>query len=172
MPAPRVFKFDHLAPLVVTRTLLHETAIRFAEEEFARKGEAPFMWLLGCGSRIVWVETPWENDNEKYASVRAIRRMIDGLQCDCYAHMSEAWVATGALLPKDEDYVQPSQRPKDERDDVLFVASRDRKGESMFTRYLVTIRRHGLNFLGPRIDEDHGFAGGIMGNLFRDEDAT
>ena len=57
--------------------------------------------------------------------------------------------------------------PKDKREEVLFVNSADRQGESGWTRFLITHRQSG-SFLGPRADEDMKAADwtGRMFNLF------
>lgn len=150
---------------------LHEMAISFAEEEFGRKGQIPFLWLLDLDDEILWIETPWENDAEKDAMVRLMRILLRESKARAYSNMIEAWMAKATTLPKDDpNFVMPSDRPKSERDDVLMVNSHSRNGDQFQTRYLVTIRKHGPNFLGPRIDEDfkNGIMEGRMFNLLRD----
>lgn len=160
MSAPALFRSESLAPVRATREMLHEMAAQFAEEQFAKQGCAPFMWLLGCGSRIVWVETDWEDDDEKENSVRFIRTLAKQLEADCYAFMSEAWVAV--YKTKEVGRMpRPEHRPKSERDDILMVLSMDRS-EHKTSRWLVTQRRHGLNFLGPRVDQEDMPASGQM----------
>lgn len=168
MSAPELIRTDNLAPLRVTRATLHEMAVTFATAEFERKGEAPFMWLLGLGSKVIWIETPWEDDNEKEASVRLIRRYAQGLGASCYVFVSEAWVSVYDHLPTDDDPM-PADRPKAERDDILMIYSADH-AEQATTRYLVTTRRHGPNFLGPRVDlDDEGAMCGQMTSVLREE---
>ena len=167
MSAPALFRSDSLAPVRATRPMLHEMAAKFAEEQFAEQGSAPFMWLLGCGSRIVWVETDWEDDNEKDASLQFIRKLARQLRADCYAMMAEAWVS---VTPRAEfergTRVPPSERPKAERDDILMVLSVDHN-ENKTSRWLVTERRHGLNFLGPRVDQEDMPATGQMLSILK-----
>lgn len=153
MSAPALFRSDSLAPVVATRPMLHEMAAKFAEEQFAEQGHAPFMWLIGCGSRVVWVETDWEDDNEKDASLQFIRKLARHLGADCYAMMSEAWVSVVPRAEVESDkLVMPRNRPKEQREDILFVASSNTTGETGHSRWLVTQSRRGPNFLGPRAD--------------------
>ena len=44
--------------------------------------------------------------------------------------------------------------PPDLRDDILMISTFDREGIYNMTRFLVTVRKRGLNFLGPRMDQD------------------
>lgn len=164
MSAPALFRSDSLAPVRATREMLHELAAKFAEEQFALKGHAPFMWLLGCGPRIVWIETDWEDDDEKEASVRFIRKMAQLLGADCYAFITEAWVAVYKTVPT-PDQPRPGDLPKQLRDDILMVLSVDRN-ETKSSRWLVTERRHGPNFLGPRVEiEDMPTSGQMLSIL-------
>ena len=165
MSAPALFRSDSLAPVRATRAMLHEIAAQFAEEQFALQGHAPFMWLLGCGSRIVWVETDWEDDNEKEASVQFIRKLAQQLGADCYAFMSEAWVAVYKTATRRNE-PRPGDLPKHLRDDILFVLSMDRS-EHKTSRWLVTERRHGLNFLGPRVELEDMPATGQMLSILK-----
>ena len=161
MSEPTLYKSESYGPVRVTRQILHETAAKFAEEQFALKGHAPFMWLLGCQTGIVWIETDWEDEREKEASLHFMRETAHTLGADCYACIAEAWVS---VVPRAEveggRLVQPRNRPKDQREDILFIASGNRTGETGHSRWLVTQRRRGPNFLGPRVDiEDEAFTG-------------
>ncbi len=171
---PRIFRFDHLAPVTPTCEQLHEMAVAFAIEEFARKGAAPFMWLIAAGTHIVWLETSWDDDREKRASVLFVRQTLRAIGAHTYTQISEAWTANLS----EEEFKEHraanrsvSDLPPDKRDDVLFVQSSSRDGRHLFTRFLVTVRSRGLNFLGPRIDEvwDRPPVGQMF-NLFEDED--
>ncbi len=151
---PYVYKFDHTAPVRLVLPDLHEVGIRFAEERFARKGQAPFMWILAAGTHLAWVETPWEDDREKMASVELIKSMMRELGVHAYVFMSEVWIARYAKEP-DDDTPSPRERPESERDDALMITSFDRDGAWLITKYKVTDRKgRGLNFLGPRVDID------------------
>lgn len=161
---PHLFKFEDLAPVSMQRPDLHEHACRFAEQSFADKGSAPFMWIIAAGTRLVWVETPWENEGEKDFATYVVRRMLKGLGAHAYVFMSEAWVAQETKGDKYWEMREaglpvplPGERPENERDDILMVTSFDRDGRCGLTRYLVTIKRHGgLNRLGLRVDVDPG----------------
>lgn len=150
---PRVFKQEHLPG--ITRADLHEMLVAYGMLEFDRRGAAPSMWIIKNGPHIYWIETPWENDREKEASTRLMRDLMRKMGAEAYSFMTEAWVAveTGS---RDElmkrAITPPSQRPKNERDDVLLIHTFDKEGASHATRFLVTIRDNGRNYLGPRDD--------------------
>jgi len=175
MSEPRIFKTENLAPMRATREMLHDMAVTYAEEEFDRRGQVPFLWLIAIGTRVLWLETPWENDWEKNASVRVLRRMMAELEVQAYAQMCEAWIAVvnadkDGKLPI--DHRMPSEMSAKERDDVLMVSSYDRDGGCMMTRYLVSLRPGGRNLLGPRVDIDteHERMTGRMFNLLAEEE--
>ena len=146
---------------------LHEMAVNFAVEEFGRKGEVPFLWLIDIGDESLWMETPWENDREKDAYVKLMKVLMRESRARAYAQIVEAWVST--TVGTDDDFIPPSQRPKNERDDIMMVMSSNRSGAHLQTRCLVTIRKRGLNFLGPRMDDPMGDTmTGRMSNLLAD----
>ena len=169
MMIPAVVRTDQLAPLKATRAVLHEMAAEFAVEHFERNGYGPFVWLLGCGPRVVWVETNWNNEEEKRHAVSYVRKVARVMHADCYAFVCEAWIAVYKTAQLKGDYPSPRERPKPERDDVMMVISIDKGGGQGNTRWLVTQRRHGPNFLGPRVDvTDEPFASGRMTNILED----
>lgn len=169
MSQPRVYDItmpDHMLSLAE----LHEMAITFAEELFSRKGQVPFLWIIDLGHEILWMETPWEDDTEKEGSIKIITMIMREAKARAYVNMVEAWAATETYNPHDpkKEFVPPSERPKDQRDDIMMVASFEKKSDvQLITRYLVTVRKHGLNFLGPRddINEKQGRFTGRMFNL-------
>lgn len=170
---PRMHHVDKVGAFL-SREALHEKAIAFAEAEFDRRGKCPFVWALHIGDDLVWIETPWDSNREKVASVRMIRAMIKEYQARAYSHCVEAWVAAYKVA---KDGVtpekMPSEMPKDQRDDVLLVSTFDKNGGSNTTRYKVTVREHGYNFLGPRDDESFREDGGVqfsglLFNLYRE----
>ena len=168
MAPPRLLKSDGLTR-PISRADLHELAVVYATELFARKGSVPATWLIAGGNRVVWVETPWEGDDEKSMSVAAITVAMKTVGAHAYSSIVEAWIAT---VPEDRPElaeVAPRHRDPKERDDILLVTTFDRKGAFNASRFLVTVRRHGPNFLGPRDDETFGGEHrmrGRMWNLF------
>ena len=153
---------------------LHEMAISFAEELFSRKGQVPFLWILDLGHEILWMETPWEDDSEKEACIKIMTIIMREAKVRAYVNMVEAWMATEKYDPDKDpnaEFVPPSERPKDQRDDVMMISSFEKKSdEQLITRYLVTVRKNGkLNFLGPRNDWDQkeGQMTGRMFNLLK-----
>jgi hypothetical protein len=164
---PRVFKQEFLPGL--TRADLHEMMVAYGMLEFERRGAAPFMWIIKNGPHVYWIETPWENDAEKHVSTTLMRRLMQKMEAEAYSFMSEAWAAVETRKtdsePDPSDFTPPSQRPKNERDDILMIYSFDKDGGFNATRFLVTIRDNGRNFLGPR--DDNSFTGAIpSGNMW------
>jgi hypothetical protein len=147
MPAPKVYKTDFVPGL--TRHDLHEMAVAYAVAEFERKGAAPCMWIICTGPDVIWIETPWEDDREKVVSTAAIRAAMKAMGARSYSFITEAWMAS--YFDGDDTTVPPSEKEK--RDDVLLISTYDQKGEFDGTRFLVTVRKHGLSYLGPRDDE-------------------
>ncbi|NEI52698.1 hypothetical protein GR217_34330 [Rhizobium leguminosarum] len=151
---PRVFKQEHLPGL--TRADLHEMMVAYGMLEFERRGAAPFMWIIKNGPHVYWIETPWQNDAEKEASTDILRNLMQKMNAEAYSFMTEAWVAVETATPDGKfpaDVVPPSRRLKNERDDVLIIHTFDADGGFDSTRFLVTIRDNGRNYLGPRVDE-------------------
>ena len=169
MSAPRVYDVtipDHMLSL----TELHETAISFAEDLFSRKGQIPFLWLLDLGHEILWMETPWADESEKEACIKILTIIMREAKVRAYVNMVEAWTASYTNVhPDDEGFKYPSELPKNQRDDIMMVASFEKKsGEQLVSRYLVTVRKRGLNFLGPRDDlnrKEDGFEGRMFNLL-------
>lgn len=164
---PRVFKQEFLPGL--TRADIHEMMVAYGMLEFERRGTAPFMWILKNGPHIYWIDTPWENETEKQVTTSVMHRLMRAMKADMYSFMTEAWVAveTRAAVTDEfpTDFTPPSQRPKNERDDVLMIYTFDKEGGFSASRFLVTIRDNGRNYLGPR--DDDSVAGAIpSGNLW------
>jgi len=150
---PRVFKQEHLPG--ITRADLHEMMVAYGMLEFERRYAAPCMWILKNGPHVYWIETRWENEGEKVASTEILRNLMQKMGADAYSFMTEAWVAVETATPDGKlpaDVVMPSRRPKNERDDVLMIHTFDADGGFDATRFLVTIRDNGRNYLGPRDD--------------------
>lgn len=128
--------------------ILHELACHHVEQKFKSMGEIPPTWLIACESDVLWVETPWDDDNEKVIALHAFRELMKELKVHCYAQISE--------------------EPDKYRDDIVQVFSFDKTGNYSGSRYKVTVRRQAINFLGPRVDiEETGFEG-RMWNLLQD----
>lgn len=162
---PRVFKQEFLPGL--TRADIHEMMVAYGMLEFERRGAAPFMWILKNGPHIYWIETPWENDAEKQVTTSVMHKLMHAMKADMYSFMTEAWAAveTREAATDEFDFTPPSQRPKNERDDVLMIYTFDKDSGFNATRFLVTIRDNGRNYLGPR--DDDSFTGAVpSGNLW------
>ncbi|MER8619184.1 hypothetical protein NKG99_20495 [Mesorhizobium sp. M1409] len=161
---------------VPSRQDLHEKAAAHAEEVFARKGEAPILWLIAHGLTVWWIETPWQSQYEKDLFTRMMRSVMADYRAHAYAFVSEVVFASirdeepekvaELLALAERDGV--ASLPARYRDDALVVSSFDRDGDCQLTRYLVTVRKRGPNFLGPRIDEEtSGHPEGRLWNLLK-----
>lgn len=150
---PKVHKTEFVPG--VSRQDLHEMAVAYAMREFEVKGEAPCMWILAVGPNLMWIETPWRNDREKDLYVMTIRGAMKELGARAYAFITEAWMASYSTKPDENSpgFRMPSELPENERDDVLMISTYDAAGEYNATRFKVTIRERGLNYLGPRDDQ-------------------
>lgn len=148
---PKVYKTDFVPGL--TRHDLHEMAVAYAVAEFERKGGAPSMWIVCTGPDVIWIETPWKNAREKELMTAAIRDAMREMGARAYSFITEAWMANYTLKPGEDrdDIPAPSTLP--DREDVLMVSTYDAKGEYEAARFLVTVRKNGLNRLGPRDDQ-------------------
>lgn len=170
---PRIYHVDTVGAFF-SREALHEKVVAFAEAEFDRRGKCPFIWAVYDGERVVWIETPWESDREKATSVNLVKVFLKISKARAYANVIEAWVAAyhadeSGEFPK--NHRAPREMPG--REDVLLITSYDKNGAWQGTRYKVTVRDHGYNFLGPRDDETFGggkgMLGGMLFNLFEEE---
>jgi hypothetical protein len=150
---------------------LHKKAVDHGETMFKRHGMCLPTWLMWEGNAVTYIETPWGNQDEKEATIMLMRDAINNRhQVDGYSMLVEAWVAKQDK--DDPDTRAPSSRPKSERDDVLMAWTFPCNGKPIATRWLVTVRKNGPNFLGPR--DDFFLAGmeemgGLIWNLFEPE---
>jgi hypothetical protein len=167
---PRVLKTVHVGPYFDVGKL-HEKAIAHGEKMFRLKAMCLPTWLMWEQNAVTYIETPWEDSREKEATVLMMRDAIARRhEVDAYSLLVEAWVAKQDK--DDPDIRAPSSRPKNERDDVLIAWTFPRHGKPLAARWLVTVRKHGPNFLGPR--DDMFLAGmeemhGPLWNLFEPE---
>jgi hypothetical protein len=145
---------------------LHEKMVAFGEDQFARKGAAPFLWLIWDGAHLLWIDTPWEDEEEKYLSVSFIKRLMQVCGARMYSFMSEAWEAkVTASEVASHGNRRASEIPG--REDILMIHSHHIDGSYLGTRYKVTIRRpQGPNFLGPRDDQSLTGASNVGGDIF------
>lgn len=156
------FRFDNIQPVsrIPDRLFLHELVVGTMEKLFKEQGQIEPTWVFSYGSKLIWVKTPWDNNSEKDAAIQILLMLIKDLNSSCYSFVSEAWMANLSNEKDRADYLSLAEKegvqalPEHLRDDVLMIHSYDRNRGFSNTRFKVTIRRKGLNFLGPRIDED------------------
>jgi len=175
---PRLIKTANLAPVKPGRTTLHEMACAFAEEQFKLKGGMAAHWVVATGPNVAFIETDWQNDNDKDRATYAMREMLMAMGAQAYSFATEAWTAAFAsdtMSKAEQDHWMEFSRehgvrslPPHLRDDVLMVFSHDRAGGVSVARYIVQMRKgKGPNYLGPRIDDEFdGTWTGRMGSLF------
>jgi hypothetical protein len=154
----------------------HEVICAEVERRFHQKGTCmPPLWILATETSLIWLETAWESDSEKYGMANRLRTLLKLSNCKHYAFACEVWVAMvrendpdAAVYAENGEvpaHLMPRNRP--DREDKVMIVTQARDGAALTTDYLVT-ERHGIgpNFLGPRVDEVHGFSKGAMWNLF------
>jgi hypothetical protein len=178
---PTVLKVEHwdhkFGPL--TYDVLHEIMCRFVENQFAQKGLIHPTWALSTRGFITWVETIWSNGTGKQVAAHAMRSFMRKTDVDSYSFACEAYTTSSFAIPEAEreralDFAQKhgvASLPEEFRDDVVFITSFSKNGPHLISDYKVTIRkRGGLNFLGPRVDQEKQLDEfqGIMWNLLRD----
>lgn len=179
MTLPNMIRTANLAPVIPDRAMLHEMACRHTEERYMLKGWIEPTWVVGAGSNVAFIETPFEDDGpSKDLAAFLMRGVLERYHAQAYSFISEAWMASF----KDDDerrkwmdqsrYHGVSSLPPHMRDDMAVIASYDRDGGASMSKYLVTLRApgKGLNFLGPRQDDKEVTgAAGRMHDLFKPE---
>ena len=59
------------------------------------------MWIIATGTRLAWVETPWENDDEKHRSTFMVRNMMKELGAHAYSFITErGWRLSIKISPR------------------------------------------------------------------------
>lgn len=157
-----------------TLDMLHEHAVKIAEEEFEKavRGprqpyQCPFLWLVKTPKVLLTIETPWRDDDEKIRSMDMMRTYMAMAQATAYSFMHEAWMS----VLQDPNKPMPHsvrELPPDQREDVLIVWTYDRSEHVRQTRWAV--RRAGTPraTLLARDDEYRdGLVGGRLGNLLK-----
>jgi hypothetical protein len=169
---PRQLKIDHLGPLTIPVHGLHAMALRYGEEQFSRYGKCDGTFLIAIKTDVLWLEGRWTTSAERMLSYRLIAEFLKASEAHAYSYLSEAYVAQYKAADLDDDDqpdVLPADLPPSERDEVLWVSSFDCAGAGFTSRYLITHRRRGPAFLGPRVDEDADGMSGPALNLFEQE---
>jgi hypothetical protein len=153
MKAPALRKMDRLGPLTIPLHGLHAMALSFGEDQFKRFGKCPPMFVLAFGTNIAWLEPEWSTVREKAHVFRFMRDFIADMDVRAYTFMSEVWAAARPIGEKRSDWPDSLEDlPASERDEKLMVDTWDREGNNFVSWYLITPRKRGLAFLGPRVD--------------------
>jgi hypothetical protein len=123
----------------------HDFAVNRAVKEFEKEGRAPFLWIVLYNSSIRFVETPWENDDEKHRSTYMMRELMRLTNARAYSFITEAWVAAFTLKDMSEQerdaLLEQTNKhgvrslPESQREDVMMVSSFNRAGDYGFTRF-------------------------------------
>jgi len=155
MELPHAFRTDRLGPLTIPLHGLHAMALSHGEEQFARKGKCPPTFLLAVGFDVIWVEESWESSDERGFKFQLMREVIRVLNVRAYSFISEVYIAAASKADWERDGPPTDlyKLPKNKRDESLWIDSWSRQGEHFTSNYLITPRRTGLAFLGPRVDE-------------------
>lgn len=147
-----------------TLKAMHHQAAESARVTFNLYGEVPAFWLLCTFDRFIVVRTEWKGDSEKDLMTGMLAHMVEVLGVTRYTLIHEAYSANYPVNTDKETATPPSQLPKSQRDEILFVVSCDRDGRQLFSRFLITQRpKPALPLLGPRVDiTDEGRMTGRM----------
>jgi hypothetical protein len=172
MQIPALKKVDKLGPLLIPLHGLHAMALSYGENQFKQTGECKPMFVLAVGTDVLWLEEGWRSSDERGFKLRRMREIISAVDARAYTFISEVYVTTAR---SGDEMDRKSARSlaylsKEERDEMLWVDSWHRDGTHFVSQYLITPRRSGLNFLGPRQDVSFDEPGdkfvGRAANLF------
>lgn len=113
---------------------LHRFADDLARRLQDQHGQAPFLWLFQTGPMLSIFETPWKNDQEKVASIDALRDTLKSFpDFTSYASILEVWMAA-----YERGSVRPTARIENDlknRKSVLMINTHHRDGRHMDTLY-------------------------------------
>jgi len=166
MAAPELIKSEKL-PFPLPASKLHEIMVSFCLMEFEAKGELDATFLIQVPGDLLWFRAKWEDEREKYLTGETFHFFVHKFGALSYSFAVEAYVSA---YSKEEleaaDFQMPSQKQK--RDEVLMITTQRRDVEEpIFSRFIVNQRPNAkANYLGPRVDETHNYAGMLM-NLFK-----
>jgi hypothetical protein len=111
----------------------------------------------------VLIATPWSNDEEKQATVDALRHLFRAHHVKRFAFMVEAWVRQAASM-EDINSCPPSEHP--DRREVLMITAEDRDGSQIMGFYYILRPEHGPAKLSPlHVQPFDGTAGRMVGLL-------
>lgn len=156
---------------MITLKELHEHACTIGCANMRAKGKMDSCFLIPLEERKFGIiMTPWSDANEKYAMVKVLRDVFRENHVSAYSFITEAWMAT--VNPRTEPElmnIPPCERSQ--RDDILWITSRNRDGDVITTRYLVTYHADRGPTLGPPEDQSDEMQSGYLANMFEREPA-
>ena len=152
---PRVI--DHVEFDSADIDKLHEFSVNWAIEYWQQKRHINPIAILKFVSTLQFLELEFGNEFEKAMTFGLMRAFVSETpMINLYSFITEAWASSQSA---DEPLVSP--RYAKVKDDILFITSHQRGGESLATRFLV-----GKRTLGPRVDMEAGKHTGAAWNWF------
>jgi hypothetical protein len=115
---------------------------------FEQSGEVLPMWHVVLGNNEhTLISTPWSNEEEKTATVFALRRLFRQQRVRRFVLMVEAWVAEVRTEREVYEGPRPSEHP--DRREVLMISAEDRDGSHIGGVYYILRPEHGPPKLSP-----------------------
>lgn len=144
---------------------LFDFAAKSAANIFNDTGEVMAMWhaVAGNGENVI-IATPWRNDDQKDATIRALRQVFAAKQVKRFAFVCEAWMATAdpsqGRTAATYSGVMPSKHP--DRREVLMIRAEDRDGSMLAGMYYILRPECGPAKLSPLKMQDYDQTSGRM----------
>ena len=127
---------------------LFDTAAENARNIFNETGEVLPMWHVVTGNNEnALIATPWGDEEDKHATIFALRQLFRQMKAKRYVMITEAWVATASTEREIRQGPPPSEHP--DRREVLMINAEDRDGSSLIGLYYILRPEHGPAKLSP-----------------------
>lgn len=147
----------------------HDHAVEWAVKRFHGKGEeilAGYFILVSVMGDVAIMHLGWDNEEEKYAVARSMRKMLQRPDFAAYSFITEAWAVRASADGGYDWDTPPSKQP--ERQDVLQIWSVLRDGSNQMSHFVVRYYKNDRK--PPRLLErdDHvsDQADHIVGTMF------
>lgn len=146
----------------------HDRAVAWAVKRFHGKGEeilAGYFILVSVMGDVAIMHLGWDNEEQKYAVARSMRKMLQRPDFAAHAFITEAWAVRASKEGFDLD-TPPRLQP--ERQDVLQICSVLRDGSNRMSH--IAVRYYKNNRKPPRLlERDDHFSDqpdNIVGTMF------
>jgi hypothetical protein len=142
---------------------LFDNAAANAKRMFDETGEVLAMWHAVNGkNENILIATPWGDEDEKDATVDALRHLFRAQHVKRFAFIVEAWVRQ-AVSMEDINSCPPSEHP--DRREILMITAEDRDGSQIMGFYYILRPEHGPAKLSPLHVQPYDATAGRMVGL-------